>query len=321
MRGPRAVLANRSGLEQGRRLERLDRTMRQENGLLRLHLLSRIPAAPGSQLGRVLRLAVASVASIGGAVIMRSWASSIPTALWIPAGLLGLSALLLHHREVGSQLVARSVWWANFVLGTLISLLGSGHERSLGLLLATATGAALLAMGRMGLEEQEASAFRPVAFRNTLVFGMVMAVADAQALLLFGALKIEEKGRSGVLGWRLESALLLASAALVMVSILGLYRLRVWGLLLGALSAAVIGALALADVYDLGSPLNWGLALTSAAQLLLPIPVVVAIARRRAPEPSRSASRLAHAAPVALILALLGASAFRVCVLGDPLFR
>jgi hypothetical protein len=140
-----------------------------------------------------VRLAAATVSVLGAAVLMRSWNGDVPAALWIPTAFLFLSALLLHHGALGSQLVARSAWWASLVLGTLIAVTGhSSSDGWIGVLLAVTAGTALMAMGRLGLDEGEGSAFRPVAFRTTLTLGMIMAVADAQALALFGALKVQE---------------------------------------------------------------------------------------------------------------------------------
>jgi hypothetical protein len=280
-------------------------------------LLSTLPAptSKGERYGRVARLVVATVGSLAAAGVMRSWEHSPPLALWVPAGLLALSALLAHHGSVGSQLIARSAWWANLVLGTLISVVSSSREAPLGLALALGSGAALLAMGRMGLGEDEHSAFRPVAFRTTLTLGMIMAVADAQELLLFGALRLEERG------WHRheEGALLLGSAAFIMVAIAGLYRLRVWGLLLGSVGAIGVIVLAASDAYGLKGALGNALIVTSAVQLLLPVPIFVAITRRRAPEPGPASSRLARLGPPILVALMMGASAWMVCVAGHSL--
>jgi hypothetical protein len=119
---------------------------------------------------------VATASALGAAVLMRSWSGSVPAALWIPTAFLVLSAVLLHHGVVGSQLIARAAWWATLVLGTLLAVAGRG-DSELGGLLAMTTGTALLAMGRLGLDEGEGSDFRPVAFRTTLTLGMIMAVA------------------------------------------------------------------------------------------------------------------------------------------------
>jgi hypothetical protein len=256
------------------------------------------------------RLGVATVSALFAAALWRMWGGSLPAALWIPTGLLVLSAVLLHHGQVGSQLIARSVWWANLVLGTLLALKGYDTELRVGVLLTSATGIALLTMGRLGLDEGEDSAFRPVAFRATLTLGMVMAVADAQALALFAALKLGPDGWKESADERLPQAAMLAvSAALLIAAIAGLYRLRVWGLFLATACAAGVCALSVSNAYGLPSPLATGMALTSAVQVLLPTPVFMAILGSR---PVRgSQSRVARLVPGALVVLMMAAAVAR----------
>jgi hypothetical protein len=205
-------------------------------------------------------------------------------------------------------MLARSVWWANLVLGVLLVLEGGESERIRGLELVAGTSAPLLAMGRMGLDGNEGSAFRPVAFRTVLTLGMTMAVADAQALLFWGFLKIEWV-RTGRL-WRsgiADGVVLLAAAAMVLVAIMGLYRLRVWGLLLAGVCAVGIMSIAVTNACHLPRGLPVALFATSFVQLLLTVPVRSAIVRGRAPAP-RPPSILARiAAP--LVVVLLAATA------------
>lgn len=274
------------------------------------------PSSPVEQHLRRARVAVATVAAVVAAVLMRWWDTrgDLPAALWIPALMLALSAALLHHGAVGSQLLARSAWWSTLVLGTVIA--GPGGTRSearVGMLLALASGTALLAMGRLGLDEtaEDRSAFRPIAFRTTLSLGMIMAVADAQALALFGALKLQMGGWKGSPADDVpQGILLLLSAAALTLAIAGLYRLRVWGLLLAMVASAGIVVLNLVGAYGLPGPLGIGLISTSAVQVLLPLPIVAAILRRRAVEPSGAPSPLARWAPPVLVgLMMAGASA------------
>jgi hypothetical protein len=241
---------------------------------------------------------------------MVSWDRDLFHVFALPAGLLVLSAALAHHGRTGSQLLARGVWWANLVLGTLFCLAGGGSERMFGLALAMATGAPLLAMGRMGLDEDDDGAFRPIAFRRTLSLAMIMAVADAQALVFWGILKLRHDAwRRGPLSQETQGVILLMAAAVVLVGIVGLYRLRVWGLVVGAVSALGIFVLAMSDVFGLESPLPESLAATSAIQLLLPVPIVAAIVRGRAPAPSPPSlvARLAPQAVVSLLMLVCAA--------------
>jgi hypothetical protein len=267
-------------------------------------LLSTLPPLPSraARWARIAALAVATVGPVIAAFALATMERHLPVAFSVPVVLLGLSALLVHHGAVGSQILARGVWWANLVLGTLLSIAGGTSERALGLELVIATGAPLLAMGRLGLGEDPQSAFRPVAFRTTLTLGMTMAVADIQALLFWGVLEVEKESQ------RTQGMLLLFAATMMMVALAGLYRLRVWGLLFGALCAAGLIGLMASDACELRTPLPQSFIATSLVQLLLPLPILAAIVRGRAPAP-RAPSRLARLAPSLVVAALMAASA------------
>jgi hypothetical protein len=278
-------------------------------------LLSTLPAPTSRFQPWTLwsRLGLATAMALVAAAQWRMHQGSVPGALWIPTGLLVASAVLLHIGHVGSQLMARSVWWASLVLGTVLSLVSDGTELDAGRILAMSTGIALLAMGRLGLDGADGGGFRPVAFRTTLTLGMVMAVADAQALALFAALKLQPGGWKERAAESLPQAAMLAvSAALLVAAIAGLYRLRVWGLLLAALGAAGVCVLSVTNEYGLPIPLATGMALTSAAQVLLPVPVFVAILRGRPVAPAASPSRLARLGPGALVVAMMTACVARM---------
>jgi hypothetical protein len=105
--------------------------------------------------------------------------------------------------------------------------------------------------------------------------------------------------------------MLVLSAALLVAAIVGLYRLRVWGLLLATLCAAGVCALSVTDAYGLPSPLGTGMALTSAVQVLLPMPVFVAILGGRPVAAAGSLSRLARLVPGALVVLMMTASVGR----------
>jgi hypothetical protein len=282
-------------------------------------LLSTLPPAtsPAQRTARWARLGLATAGALGAAVGMHLWTRGALVAFWIPCGLLALSALLLHHGAAGSQLVARAAWWPNLILGTVLSLCGASFEWKLGLLMSLGTGTALLAMGRLGLDEEEGSAFRPAAFRRTLLIGMTMAVADVQALCVLGAFKLEVDWGAfhGSAAERVpQAALLFASAGVIVLALSGLYRLRLWGLLLAALAAAGVAALALSGAYGLPSPFQECLVATSAIQVLLPARILAAIARGRPAAPARAPSRLAALAPAVVVALMMVASASRLAL-------
>lgn len=264
---------------------------------------------------------VATVAALGAAVCMRSWDHDLPAALWLPTILLALSALLTWRRHVGGQLLARAVWWSNLILGTLIATTGGDGERGIAALLALCTGGALIAVGRADLDETTPSgSFLPLAFRGTLICMLVMAMADAQSLLLFGALEIGDLPRH--LGRApLRQALPLVVAVPLLVSVIGLYRLRLWGLLLDLVASLGLAELALTGALELPRPLRLAYAVTAAAQWLVALPLLVALLRRRAPAPRPSARSHAVAVTALLIGAMVTLSLTCGFVLRARLFH
>jgi hypothetical protein len=255
----------------------------------------------------VTRRVVATLASLAAAVAMRAWDDDLPRALWIPSALLAASALLLHRRQLGAQLLVRAVWWANLMLGTLVAVTGSSGDRAVAAPLALATGAALLALGRHRLEEAGGcGSFVPIAFRSSLMATLVMAMADAQSLLLFGGLELERGFRE----WRHGSvpSLALGCAAVLALAIVGLYRLRLWGLLLNLAGTIAVAALGFVGKLDLPGVLVGGFVASAAVQVGLAAPILRALFTGAAPSPPRIA-RGGWAVGVALVLAMMGISA------------
>jgi hypothetical protein len=222
-----------------------------------------------------LRSAVASVGATIAALAFIGFVRSPPLALTIPAGLLLGAAALVWRRQLGSQLMVRAVLWSNLLLGALLSLAGGSNERIQGGVIALATGTALLVLGRVGLD-RPSPAFSPAAFRGALVLALVMALADTQSLALFGVLRLERSHHD-------EAAPLLACAGLMVAALVGLYRLRLWGLVLNVVANVAIAALALADALEVPRLLAWALATTAVIQLALPVPLVAAMVRGKAP--------------------------------------
>lgn len=213
--------------------------------------------------------------------------------LWLPAGLLMVSAALVGHRVLSAQLMVRAVLWCHLLLGFLMSIDGGSGERPVGCVVALATGTALVLLGRRGLEHSSPR-FSPTAFRGSLILALVMALADAQSLALFGLQRLT-RGT--------ESALpLLACTTLMIVALVGLYRLRLWGVVLNIVGNLLVAGLAIGGGLDLPDVLVGALCTTAVIQLLLPIPMLVAMARGRAPEPGPSHPWRAYAVPALVVL-------------------
>jgi hypothetical protein len=254
------------------------------------------PVAPRSPW----RSAVVSIGSVVAAVGFVFTNRSTPLALWLPAGLLLGAAALVWRGHLGSELMVRAVLWSNLVLGFMVAVVGMPHEQLQGGLITFGTGIALLVLGRGGLERPSES-FSPAAFRGSLVLALVMALADTQSLALFAAVQLERA--------RPEAAYpLLACAGSMVLALVGLYRLRLWGLVLNIVANVAIAGLALTGRLDMPDEMAWVLATTALIQLALPLPLVVALVRGRPPAEGR-ASRLADALVPAVIVAMLGVAA------------
>jgi hypothetical protein len=251
----------------------------------------------------LMRHLIVAAGALAAAACMRLWPGYVPAVLWLPTLLLGASAALQLHRHVGSQLLVRAIWWSNLLLGVIIAVVGATEERCIAAGLALATGTALLAHGRRGLDgEATAGAFVPIAFRTTLTAILVMALADLQSLVLFGVV------RASAWDHRLASWLPLGSSALVLVAIVGIYRLRLWGLLLNFGANLAIAAFCLFRLFDLPLEIRVAYVATAGLQVLLTLPLFAAIARgRAAPTPPASrASAGGYVLGASLIVMLMG---------------
>jgi hypothetical protein len=243
------------------------------------------------------------------------------------AALLVAAGVLACLRSTGAQLLARSVWWSMFGGGVLIALFAPDVREMSELMLAMVRGpaTALLAVGRSGLDGG-AGGFAPAAYRAPIMMSMVMAMADAQALGWLGAARLYTAVRYHYEPHELEiqrALAALACCAVALIALYGLYRLRLWGLVLSAMTTLAIGALVFTPVLDLadGGPIPYALVLSAAVQLALLAPLFAAIVRRRAPAPpSPRRARLAAIVPVVVIVALTALSVITVAT-GNPLAR
>jgi hypothetical protein len=91
--------------------------------------------------------------------------------------------------------------------------------------------------------------------------------------------------------------------------VIGLLRLRTWGLILSVGSNLVVAVLALARVLYLPGPLRALFVGTAILQLIIPIPMLVTIVRGRAPGPDRW-RRTKRAVWTAAIVGLAGFSVY-----------
>lgn len=108
-----------------------------------------------------------------------------------------------------------------------------------------------------------------------------------------------------------QAPAMLLCCGVALVALNGLYKLRLWGLLLSALTTLSIGILAFTPVLGLSDagPVPYALSASAAIQIALLAPLFVAIARSRAPPPpSPRTARIAAMIPALVIVALTALS-------------
>jgi hypothetical protein len=253
----------------------------------------------------VARRALASAVSLGmSALLVQGFASGtgdLPVAVWIAAMALiaapALAAVAIWLRHLSMQLLARAYWWVQLLFGCLLAVTNV-HDRRIGAL-AIGSACALLSAGRLGLDQDRGGRFRPVAFRGTLMLALVLAMADAGSFSWLGTAQAFGGGK----------VRLILFAPPMIAAVIGLLRLRTWGLLVSVVCNVLVAVLAGAHLLDLPDDLCRLFIAMAIVQLLVPLPMWVTIIRRRPPPPDR----WQHArviASSAVIVALAIASAY-----------
>jgi hypothetical protein len=209
---------------------------------------------------------------------------------------LAIAAAAIWSRRLGAQLLARGCWWCVLVIGTLALVQKTGYDpqnlRLTGALLGVAV--ALLAVGRSGLKASEGR-FQPVAFRGTLMLSLVLAIADGVTLTFLNLGPLIDGDSQA------SSPVLVAFEALTILGIVGLIRLRTWGLLIALASNVLVGTLALTGALPVDGQIRVLFAATALVQLIVPLPMLVTLIRRRPPPPDRWERFRAVGAQVAIL--------------------
>lgn len=254
------------------------------------------------------RALLASAASLLGAVLFAATLGHGATApALVPILALVVAAFAVHVTALGAQLLARALWWSNLALGALMSITGGGSEFRLGLALALACAAGLTLADRRALAgAAETAGFRPVAYAGTLQLLMVLALADAQTMGLFALIALRRTGPQ-------SPQLFALFAAAFVVAFVGLYRLALWGVVVGM--SAAVGLLATLTTGALHPhhklvPFLYAIA---TLQLAAPLPMIASMVSRR-PLPSlppRARSAVATVLVAAVALAAVAARIFR----------
>jgi hypothetical protein len=218
-----------------------------------------------------------------------------------------VAAALVWIDRLPAQLLARGAWWSIMLLGLLLAMTGHG-EAPTGTFVAACAAGALLAAGATGLGSR--GKFAPVAFRGTLLVSLVLAIADTGAFTWYGA---------GLATFE-HNYWMVCIVVPMAIGVVGLVRLRTWGLIVNALTNAAIIALVGERVLPLMSPLRELFMCSAAIQLALPVPMLIAIVRGRAPNPD-AWRRTKTIAPIAIIVAIAAFSAVAAFAFHGRLFN
>jgi len=192
---------------------------------------------------------------------------------------LGMAAIalvagaLLALGPLWTGLAGRGLLWTTLAMVTLFDSV----DRPLWTATATALAlcAALLVLGRDALDRSTA-AFRPNHHRGPLTLALVLGFADVATLSAWAILAFA----SGDARAMAFAAAFTAIAVAIAVSLVGLYRLYAWGFLLNLAVNLAVVALMLLDVFRLDI-VGLVFIVPAVAQILLALPVLVAIIRRR----------------------------------------
>jgi len=209
-----------------------------------------------------------------------------------------VAGALLVLRPLWAALAGRGLLWTTLAMTTLIASIDRPVWMST--VTALAMCAALLVLGRHALDRSTA-AFQPSHHRGPLTLALVLGFADVATLCVWSILAFADGGARA-----LPFALVFtAFAAAISVSLVGLYRLYAWGFLLnlGLNLAAVI--LMLFDVFHL-SVVRLIFIVPALAQVLIALPVLVAIVRRRPLTTPRLIARLGAFVPVTTVAIMAG---------------
>ncbi len=213
---------------------------------------------------------------------------------------------LIWSRRLAAQLLARGAWWSMLLCAGLIAITTPYDLQKIGAFTAACTALALLAAGATGLESRPG--FAPVAFRGTLLVALVLAMADAGAFSWLGI-------GNAVFD---HSWSVLMMVPPMIAGVIGLLRLRTWGLFVSLATNAAIATLALAGVLNLPSPVRQLFIGSAILQMIVPLPMIASIIRRQPPS-ADAWRRTRTIAPMVIVSAVAALALYATYVHAGPL--
>ncbi|MGH1340187.1 MAG: hypothetical protein ACRBN8_01450 [Nannocystales bacterium] len=194
-----------------------------------------------------------------------------------PVGAAVVCAAAVWFPQVGAQMYVRACCWSFLVLGTVGMLGVPGLFPVLFPVASITFGVARLVLGDQGLEpERYAGTFAPAGHRVAMTWALVLASSDALTLIAVTQSH--------------DYRFLLTDACAVgmVVALVGLFRLRAWGVWLNLGLNVLVASLALTGNLDgVFEPATYVLAATALVQLALAVPLARSMLRGRVEEDPR----------------------------------
>jgi hypothetical protein len=217
------------------------------------------------------RLLASGALAAPGVGIAVEGREAVPLAI---AGVLVAGAIGLSRRSILPQVLGRAVAWGlltPMAIAVVVTPLFGGTVEPSGVLMGAAAAAALL-LARPGLHTAEARAeFAPIRYRRLFLAGAVASAMNACAAALYATVTYLDGEMRPALGCA-------AVATALLVTTIGVVRMRAWGVLLALVTA--FGAL-VAMLLGQSEWLTVTSVLTALPAILLGLPL--ALARLRVP--------------------------------------
>lgn len=219
---------------------------------------------------------VAASASLAASSVGFAWVGArehlFPSLTWAVLGmasLTGAASLALLRRAVLPQVLARGVAWVVLLpsVAAMAESLLSGRAPDLGATAFAASAGLALQLSRSNLTTDQARReFHPVAYRRSFLWGATAAATGGIVAAL---------GAAGALVWSSgrEGLGLAALAAVLLATVVGVVRMRAWGVLLGAATSLVLLVVAALTGNEVSA---MGYLLASLPGLMLAAPIISA---------------------------------------------
>ena len=214
------------------------------------------------------------------------------------AAIMLVAGALLALRALWAGLAGRGLVWTALAMTTLLDSVE--RPKWTFTLAALAMCAALLAVRRDSLDRSTA-AFQPNHHRGPLTLALVLGFADVATLSAWALLAFASGDRSAMA----FAAAFAGIAAAIAVSLVGLYRLYAWGFLLNLGVNLAVVILMLCDVFSL-DVVRLVFIVPAVAQILLALPVLIAILLRRPLTVPRPLARLGALVPATAVAIMAG---------------